>query len=354
MQNAIETHIRALAQAVKRNIYQVMALAIFLSFAVSFALLYYIHPSSFEPTWTGSWERRIYLVFFLWLGTLETILNWEELHIETRQLRGVRVLIFTLALSLPIMYVVVANYFGLNQLIIDTMRQQGVHTEWAELMPLSLEYLIFAVFFVFLTFLKEGGRGLRNYFISTSFLVVVGTIYTINNIFPFGRFTPFQILVHPTATLAANVLNLFGFSTSMRSIESHPTFGSLTTLSVTDADGNSATFGIAWPCAGVESLLIYAVTIALFLKKSAIPPKQKAAYFIIGAVVTYFINILRIVTIFTIAIGNGDVGIFHDFYGQLFSIFWIISYPLIIVGTRAFWNEVIRGKIVPEYLTQPN
>jgi len=111
----------------------------------------------------------------------------------------------------------------------------------------------------------------------------------------------------------------------------------------------SARFGIAWPCAGVESLIIYTVTILLFLKKTAIPWKHGIIYFIIGAIITYFINILRIVTIFLLAAKYGtqspEVWSFHDFYGQLYSITWIISYPLIIIGTRSLWSKIRKKDI---------
>jgi len=125
-------------------------------------------------------------------------------------------------------------------------------------------------------------------------------------------------------------------------ITTNPYYGWVPSLTSWDPKNplTLARFGIGWPCAGVESLIIYTVTILLFLKKSTIPLKQKIIYFIIGALVTYFINILRIVTIFLIAMNNGDVGRFHDFYGQLYSITWIISYPLIIIGSRALWRKI--------------
>jgi exosortase/archaeosortase family protein len=101
-----------------------------------------------------------------------------------------------------------------------------------------------------------------------------------------------------------------------------------------------ANFGIAWPCAGVESLIIYALTILLFLKKSLIPKWQKIVYFVFGAAVTYLINVLRIVSIFLVKINGGDWLLFHNFFGPLYSITWIASYPLIIIGSRFLWNKV--------------
>ena len=114
-----------------------------------------------------------------------------------------------------------------------------------------------------------------------------------------------QIFVPTTATLAANVLNLMGYETSMSFISNDPTYGSMPILKISDSQGRSVGFGIAWPCAGVESLLLYSVTILLFLKKTNIPWKHRIIYFTIGAVVTYFINVLRVVTLFVIGINTG-------------------------------------------------
>ena len=75
------------------------------------------------------------------------------------------------------------------------------------------------------------------------------------------------------------------------------------TLTAWDPEDPSkiANFDIGWPCAGVESLIIYTVTTSLFLKNSKFSSMQKFAYFIFGAIVTYLINILRITTILCLA-----------------------------------------------------
>jgi exosortase/archaeosortase family protein len=213
------------------------------------------------------------------------------------------------------------------------------NTFWAELMPLSVEYLVFAVLFTLIVVLAYGIAGLKNLAIATAFLGAIGTIYIIDNLYPEGQFTPFQIIVPTTTTLASSFLNLIGYRTYI---------DAKTTTPLLVASNAKGTFGarIAWPCSGVESLVIYAITILLFLKNSSIKWPYKIVYFLIGAIVTYFINILRIATIFVIAIDTGGWSYqaqrFHDYYGMLYSIIWILSYPLIIIGSRALWGR-IRG-----------
>jgi exosortase/archaeosortase family protein len=280
------------------------------------------------------------------------ILNWEKLQkSKMNRLLSIRTITFIIALLLPTIYVVAANYYGINALIVDLARK--INVPFADLMPLSTEYLVLTVFFALIILLEYGIYCLMDFSVSILFLGIIGGIYTATYLYPFGKFWPFQILVPTTATLAANVLNLMGYETKMSFITDNPKYGSMTYLEISDSQGRFARFGIAWACAGVESLLIYTVTILLFLKKIPVPWKHKAVYFVIGAIVTYFINILRIITIVMISMNQGDWMAFHNFYGQLYSITWIVSYPLIIIGSRALWRKIRNWKISTKVVSKP-
>ena len=296
-----------------------------------------MEPASFEATWKG----RTYHLFFAWLILLETILNWENLQ-PLLKLKTVRFVAFAIALSLPTTYVVLTNCYGFNAVILDLSRKTSI--PWVDQMVLSYEYLVFTVFLAAIVLLEYGMRNLGNFAISTLFSGTIGAIYTIDNLYPFGRFAPFQLIVPTTTMLAANVLSLMGYSTTLGSI-TNPAYGSMPYLAIRDSLGRSTGFGVAWPCSGVESLLIYTVTILLFLKNSAIPWAHRIVYFTIGAVVTYVINVMRIVTIFLISINTGGGNTlptqeFHNYYGQLYSIIWIISYPLLIIVVQLLRNRI--------------
>jgi exosortase/archaeosortase family protein len=331
----IKQKIGAFMQSARKNAVPiVLRILPFLSFIVPFSILYMLYSNTFEPVWTGTWENRVGYVLFLWLFCLETIMNWEELQIKKDKLLSAKTIVLIIALLLPTIYVIIANYFGFNQVIVDLSLESGIKRDWALLMPLSTEYLVFACLFAATVVLKYGGKGLKFYSVSTSFLIIVGIVYTINNVYPFGEFAPFQVMVTPTALIAEKVLNLMGYKTMLFIRNSVPY------LYAVNPANSKENFGadIDWPCAGVESLVIYTVTILLFLKKSNFSLKLKALYFSIGAVVTYLINILRIVTIYIIAIHGGAWGTFHDYFGPLYSIVWIVSYPLIIIKSRDLWN----------------
>jgi thaumarchaeosortase len=302
-----------------------------LSLAVPLASLYFLYPESFEATWIG----RTYYLFFMWILFLETFLVSEDLDGRISRLQPLRGLGLLVALPLPTLYVLAANHYGLSTMIENLTAQAGV--AYSNFMPISLEFIVLMVFFAVIVILNYGVPGLKHFAVSSVFLGAIGVIYIINNLYPYGQFTPFQMIVPTTANLAMGVLNLMGYRTIFLGDYSSNT----PVFVATDASNrSSAAYAIAWPCSGVESLIIYAITGLLFLRKMPMSHIVRILFFAIGALVTYFINILRIATIFVISIQGGNVAAFHDYYGQLYSIVWIISYPLILVGLHSMWGRI--------------
>ena len=310
-----------------------------ISFIPPILILYYLRPDSFQGMWEGTWQGRFLYCFFLWLCLLEVIIGYESLssYEVNKSLR--RILVLIILTSLPTIYVIAANFFGLNDMIKSLANRNMVYH--APLVPLSVEYMVFSVLLCMIVISVFGIAGLEEFSISITFLGIVGLIYAIDELYPVGRFTPFQSLTYPTTSLAQNILGSLGYPTRSIVMKSNE-YGYFPVLFVFDPKNPTkllANFGIAWPCAGVESLIIYALTILLFLKKSSIPKWQKIVYFVFGAAVTFLINVLRIVSIFLVKINGGDWLLFHNLYGPLYSTTWIISYPLLIIGSRFLWNK---------------
>jgi len=314
------------------------------AFALPLLWLYLLDEGSFELMWKG----RTFQIFFVWLIVLELILGWESIQpTHTTKLFSAKTLAFIAALLLPTIYVILANYLGLNTAISEASRQSGV--VWWDSMTLSTEYLVFTALFCIIVYLQFGKKGLKDFSVPAVFLCIVGALYTIDNVFPYGQFTPFQLLVPTAANLAASMLNLMGYQTSLNAAGTMPRLTATNPLNPMQ----TATFDIAWPCAGIESLLIFTVVVLLFLKRMQISWKAKLCYFAAGVAVTYSINILRIVTIFTIGMNEGDVQLFHFYYGPLYSITWIVSYPLVILGSQILWRKIAKKYAPPPKKTQP-
>lgn len=321
------TLIKKTPALVKKNIAVIVA---FLAWIVPLTLLYSLYPASFEATWKG----RTYYIFFVWLLLLETILNWEMLNPKRHDFLSKKTIITAVTLAIPTVYVIVANFTSLNNMIIDASPKFGGDPFWANLMPLTVEYLVFAVAASMMMLTIYGLKGLKNFALSISLISVIGLVYLTDNLFPYGAFTPFQIIVPATTNLASAILNLAGYTTTVI------TGGQMPFLQATSPSRVTWGASIGWPCSGVESLLIYTIITVLFLKRMTISLRTKTLCFVLGASVTYLVNALRIVTIFTIATNGGDWSRFHDYYGQLYSITWIVSYPLIIWGSRALWTRI--------------
>ena len=310
------------------------------AFAVPLVLLYLLNPAdpylqvSAQASFQLMWKGRTFQLFFVWLIALEFILSWDVFKPKISRQNVAKLGAFAGVLLLPTFYVVAEYYLGLNGAIANWSLQRGV--AFYDSMPLSVEYLVFSVLFCLTVLLYFGKKGLKGFTLPGLFVGLVGIIYTIDNVFPNGEFTPFQIMVPTTATLAAKTLNLMGYITSMTTVNGMPT------LQATGPLG-TAKFSIAWPCAGIESLLIFTAVALLFLQQMQISLKAKAAYFVIGAAITYFINVLRIVTIFSIGmqygVNSNQVQMFHFYYGPLYSIIWIVSYPLIIFVSQGLWRK---------------
>jgi thaumarchaeosortase len=317
------------------------------AFAVPLAVLYTLNPMdpylnvSTQDSFQLMWKGRTFLLFFLWLVALEFILSWETIKTKINLHEKTQAILYAIVLLLPSLYVA-WEFSGLNAAIVGWSLQSGV--AFYDSMPLAVEYLVFCGLFLLIVFTAFGKKGLTGFALPALFVALVGLLYTIDNLYPQGEFTPFQLLVPTTAYLAAGVLGMMGY-TVVSGFES-----GMPTLDVTGSLG-SAKFAIAWPCAGIESLLIFTAVALLFLKQMHISWKAKIGYFAIGAAVTYLINIFRIATIFTIGAQFGanslQVQDFHYYYGPLYAMAWIVSYPLIIIAANTAWQKIRKPQPKP-------
>lgn len=319
---------------------------------VPLLLLYVVNPGdpylnvSAQDSFQLMWKGRTFLLFFVWLAALELILGWETF--KPKVLSRSRVAAVALALALPTVYVVAEYYLGLNAAVAGWALRDGV-AFWGS-MPLAAEYFAFAFLFALAVCLFYGKRGLLGFALPVLFAALVGALYTIDNVYPYGEFTPFQLFVPSTASLAASILSWMGYVPVPGTEQGMPT------LQVSDNFG-SVRYAIGWPCAGIESFLIFTAVALLFLFRMKISVKAKVGYFAFGAAVTYFINVMRIVTLFTLGVqygeNSGQVQMFHFYYGPLYAVAWIMSYPLLILTSQFLWNRIRRPQPKPPNPASP-
>jgi exosortase/archaeosortase family protein len=315
------------------------------AFAVAFAWLYMLEPSTFQLLWKG----RTFELFFIWLVGLELILGLEGLEPAKFVKISVRTVALITTLVLPTLYVVASYYWGLNAAISNWSIQnhitQGLAAQdavlWERSMPLALEYFVFAALFIAIVYLSFGFKGIKSFSVPAFFMILVGLVYIIDNVFPYGQFTPFQVFVPTTTNLAAAILNMMGYTTSITYSQNMPYLTSTNPHNL----AATATFSIAWPCAGIESFLIFTVIILLFMKRMQISLRAKVGYFIFGVAITYIINALRIVSIFLIGMTGASIDTFHYYYGPLYALTWIVTYPIIILASQNLWHKIRKPKL---------
>ena len=291
----------------------------------------------FEETWKG----RMFYLFFIWLFFIESIIYWNKI-VERKPQNRARILACFACALIPTIYVLVVNFVpNASQTILNIGQNVGIiggdflTKDW----PLSLEYLIFLVFFASATLLAYGKRALT-FSISLSLLGVIASAYMIDTIYPFGLFNPLQLFALPTAASTAAFFELLGYQATL----SFPLlykvgsqYSRLPYLYITSGSKSAGAL-IGWPCAGVHSLLLYILIILVFFKRSEILSFRKAVYFIFGLFGTYFVNILRIYSILVIQLNYGQdaATVFHNNYGELYFFTWIFLYILLIVCIQRF------------------
>ena len=297
----------------------------------------------FDYTWKG----RLFLLFFLWLFVLEYLLNLEKpskKDLETKPRSHFKVLAIFICAIIPLIYIFSVNFLGLDQTVIkvgEMLRGEYWRThfsDWQHILraawPLSFEYLVFTVSFLATTLLAYGKDGLKKFSITLAFIAGISVIYLIDTIYPYGVFKPLQLLALPTAACAAALLDILGYPFIL---SFSPGLDSMPIIR-TQSAGQMVSIGIAWPCAGVHSLFLYTLIILLLFKKSNISSFRKLLYFIVGAIGTYSVNVLRIIVYFIIRVNEGLTAAqtFHDVYGELLFVVWILLYILLIVGIQKF------------------
>ncbi len=286
----------------------------------------------FELTWKG----RMFYFFFAWLLILELVLNWDSIVKKQHRFNSrFRVFLLCIFAAVPSVYILGVNFLGLDQAVLDlgqvaNIRPQFINEPW----PLVVEYFIFATFFLFTTWLAYGFAGLKNFSISLSFLAGISVVYLVDTAWPYGTLKPMELLAVPTAAWAAALLDILGYNVSLayNSSISSPEFGALPRM-VVRGGGEIAVADVAWVCAGVQSLFLYTLVTLIFFKKMVMQKERKIIFFLIGAAGTYLVNIFRIASFFIIFLryGGGVAWVFHNSYGELYFLAWILLYFMVIV-----------------------
>ena len=309
-----------------------------LSLILPISMLYILDPSSFLIFW----QARGPYILFIGLFCLEFALAWGKLGDE-RALNRVRSLSILLVAIVPAAYVLATQLFGFSDAITELGKFVGVpyitfgkwfiDVSW----PITLEYATLAASFTAMIILAYTKDGLKK-FVVTLFFIWANTFFLgLNTFAPYGIVWALQVFVPVTTVLTSRILELLGFQTIVTGVVSGQGPGMLLTV----IDGTSSFSALVyWPSAGIHSLFLYTIVILLFLRSISFSFVSKIVCFVVGALGTFVANILRIVTISIIGLRTGliQATIFHDYFGELFFISWMLIYLLSLI----FGSDIVR------------
>jgi thaumarchaeosortase len=252
-----------------------------------------------------------------------------------------------MVMLIPTMYVVAISSFGLKDAVTALGKALGVpyrtfgawfiDVSW----PIAFEYLIFTASFTLSLLVLYGACNLRRFLISAFFLWSTTAFFLLNTFAPYGTVGVLQAFVPFTTKIVAQVLEVGGWQTSVRAIENG--LGPGMVLSIM-SESTSYSAVVYWPSAGIQSLIIYTGVMLLFIKDLHYSTVRKVSYFLLGVLGTFVVNVCRIASIMVIGlkIGRLEASMFHDYYGELFFIAWMISYLVILVYGSNIINRAKR------------
>jgi len=267
---------------------------------------------SFRYNWGGR-GGLLFTLFFVWI-------EWAEAKgaVKTRFSKKAYIGIASF-LAGALAYSMAVSFWGLAEAIVQFGRAIQVPElyNWRWLW----DYVIFVVFFVCITILFFGIRGVRRFTATCVYSVGMLLIMLLDVYYPQSSLGIFQAIVPPIMVLVTFLLGVAGIP--------YEAWGNL--LIIQGRHG-VLFLGIYWPCAGVHSMLIYLLVIAVVMVKLEAPLIRKFIYILAGAVGTFFVNVIRLFLVCVYgAVISSDIRFFHETIGEVLFLIWFVAYLIVII-----------------------
>jgi len=200
--------------------------------------------------------------------------------------------------------------------------------------PWVVDYCVFATYFVGITASFFGFRGVKRFPISILYVLGMMLLLLLDVLFPYSSLVILQALVPTILYFLTFLLEIVGVPFMIAQGYILLIWGKEGLLSL----------AIYWPCAGIHSMLIYLLVIAVVMIKLEAPRMRKLVYVTSGAVGTFFVNILRLFLVcYYGAFISRDVWLFHKTIGEILFLSWIVLFIVAII--------IIERRLAPMPLT---
>ena len=213
--------------------------------------------------------------------------------------------------------------------------QLGVSQESTLSFLLAMDFVLYAFYCIAATALTYSVRSIRLMTLPVIYLIGLGILDTMDAYFPEDSLAFLQVWVYLIWNVVVFLLSLMGFHTHV-----DPSTANLHLPGLVLHGNQLFLWGykgyvglaIYWPSSGVVSMIIYSLVIVVLMVKLDAPRERKAIYAIIGAVGTYFVNVIRITLIVLyITYISSDFEAFHASIGEVLFIAWILIYLLTVI-----------------------
>ncbi len=271
--------------------------------------------NSLLTAWNQGRGGFVFAMFFLALELIDSK-RWLPSNVSKA-----RMTVSVVAGILTLSYFV-ATSFGLHSAIENNGKALGIPLvfSWIWLW----DYLVFFLFLLFLVPVVFGTKALRMLPSANVYLLGMAMILSLDSFFPFDTLGPLQAVVPvilQTNAFIIRALNLGSVTIS----------GNTMLL-----DGNHGVFSISvfWPSAGVHSIMIYSLIMLLFLIKIRSTGKRRAVYFVIGALGTFMVNIIRIFAlssyVLLVTVDRVRFEEFHAIAGEILFLPWLLVFLFLV------------------------
>ena len=211
----------------------------------------------------------------------------------------------------------------------------GVSQESTLSFLLAMDFVLYALYCLVATALLYSVRSIRLMTLPVIYLVGIGILDMMDAYFPQDSLAFLQVWVYLIWNVVVFLLSVMGFHTNVDSATAPLRLPSLilhgNQLYLWGYKGYVG-LAIYWPSSGVVSMIIYSLVIVVLMVKLDAPRTRKAVYAVIGAVGTYFVNVIRITLIVLyITYVSSDFEAFHASIGEVLFIAWIFIYLLAVI-----------------------
>ena len=266
-----------------------------------------------------------------------------------------KVMLLVGALVAVSVYFTLSVFFGLQQYLLNLSNLFGI-TSWNYSWAWAWDYVVFASYLTVVLVLWWGITGLKRMATAVIYLFGMAVILLLDAIFPYDSLGPLQFVVPPMLHIDLALLRLVGVGQA--SVSSN--------ILILPTQRGFFPLQVYWPSAGVHSMIIYSLIMLAFLIKIPmsrtkrplksfkgkltlqfrvkekfsgffwmIPQnKMRIIYFAVGAIGTFFVNILRIFLLSTyVVFVSSEVAKFEEFHatiGEILFLPWVAGYILLV------------------------